>query len=138
MAELIVSGAFAITKGSLGGGASEFWVVVSITHADGKPIDLSFAATDVDPGPIVIAIALSVGFGATFIPLHIEEIKDKNNSSFPAGFYALRVETQKWGDLEVIGVKTIAIIVTTGKDHGQALACSCAPAKKEETAGKLL
>ena len=97
MAELIVSGAFAITKGSLGGGASEFWVVVSITHADGKPIDLSFAATDVDPGPIVIAIALSVGFGATFIPLHIEEIKDKNNSSFPAGFYALRVETQKGG-----------------------------------------
>jgi hypothetical protein len=46
------------------------------------------------------------------------------------GFYGLRVEgPEDFGQVESNGVTTLAIVVTTGKDRGQALACACSKAE---------
>ena len=119
MAELDVDGAFLITIG--GGQGPETNVVVSVSAEDGRPEMLTIPKNP-DEGPVSIFIALCAMFGAFDIPLRITAFQP-----MPLGFYGFRVEAPP--DL---GVRiedtvpaTLGIVVDTGQDRGQALACSC-------------
>jgi hypothetical protein len=125
MAELDVSGSFIITIGT--GRGPETWVMVSVAHEDGKPAALKIPTDDTSPGPVRIYVALSAAFGAALLPLYIKDIQTIYTQP---GFYGLRVEgPEDFGQVENNGVTTIAIVVDTGKDRGQALACACAKAE---------
>jgi hypothetical protein len=119
MAELDVSGSFLITIGR--GNGPETWVVVSANHENGKPVAFKFPK-DLLEGPVHIFVALSAMFGADEIPLWIREVQPME-----PGFCGLRVVAP-----DDLGVKlqdlrpsSLGIVVTVGKDRGQALACDC-------------
>jgi hypothetical protein len=121
MAELDVAGSFLITIGR--GAGPETCVVLSVSDADGKPVVLHFPnPPDADRRPVYIFVALSAMFGAFEIPLRIVEVQPQE-----AGFYGLGVEGPRdlGVRLEQIRPSTLGIVVETGADRGQALACAC-------------
>jgi hypothetical protein len=125
LAELDVSGSFIITIGT--GKGPETWVMVSVMHENGKPTVLNLAPEDSTQGPVSIYVALSAAFGAAVLPLYIREVQTIYTQP---GFYGLRVEgPADFGQIENNGVTTLAIVVDTGKDRGQTLACACGKAE---------
>jgi len=100
---------------------------ISVADEHGEPVDLKIVPDDPAPQPISIYVALSAAFGAALLPLYIKEIQGIYRQP---GFYGLRVEgPADFGQVESNGVTTLAIVVDTGKDRGQALACACAKAE---------
>lgn len=125
MAELDVEGGFIITIGT--GRGPETWVMISVADEHGKPVSLKITPGSTEPQPISIYVALSAAFGAALLPLYIKDIQTIYTQP---GFYGLRVEgPEDFGQVENNGVTTLAIIVESGKDRGQALACACGKAE---------
>jgi len=119
MAELDVSGSFLITIGR--GDGPETWVIVSTNDENGKPMLFKFPK-HLEEGPVRIFVALSAMFGAYEIPLTIKEWQPME-----AGFCGLRVAAPS--DLGVklhqLRPSSLGIVITAGKNRGQALACDC-------------
>ena len=126
MEELDVSGSFLITIGR--GDGPETWVVLSVNGEDGSPAALHFPKNP-NEGPVTAFIALSAMFGAFELPLAIPEVQ----TGTAAGFWGLRVATLGGSGVTVESTRpsSIGIVVDTGKARGQALLCSCKPARVE-------
>lgn len=123
MAELDVSGSFLITIGR--GQGPETWVVVAANYENGKPVAFKFPKHLLE-GPVRIFVALSAMFGAFEIPLIIKEIQAMED-----GFCGVRVQAPDdlGVKLDSIRPSSLGVVVTVGKDRGQALACDCGGAK---------
>jgi hypothetical protein len=121
MAELDVSGSFLITIGR--GSGPETWVEVAANNEDGTPVQLPSKADDQS---ISIFVVLSAMFGAFEIPLKVVEVQPQ-----PLGFAGYRVEAPSdlGVTLDSIRPATMGIVLDTGSDRGQGLACSCAGAE---------
>ncbi len=121
MAELDISGSYLVTIGR--GAGPETWLFLSVQHADGTPALLNFP----DPatgaaGPVDVFVGLSAMFGAFDLPVRIVEVQP-----MPLGFYGLRLEGTDEFDRDIAKVSptTLGIIVSSGGDRGQGIACAC-------------
>jgi hypothetical protein len=96
-------------------------LVISVANEDGTPALVDFEKDRVD-----VFLARSAMFGAFSIPLKIVDVRP-----MPLTFWGLLVEAP--GDLGVRLDATIpaalGIVVESGGNRGQAIACSCAGAQ---------
>jgi hypothetical protein len=129
MAELDVEAVFMITVG--GGAGPETWVAISTSREDGSFEQLSFPKHPQD-GPVDAFVALSAMFGPADIPLYVVEVQSQQ-----PGFCAVRVQAPSDVGVKLEDMRPVAIgiVVDTGKDRGQTLACACPGARPTPWAG---
>jgi hypothetical protein len=129
MAELDVEAVFLITVGR--GDGPETWVAISVSRDDGSFEQLHFPKHPQD-GPVHAFVALSAMFGAGDVPLYVVEVESQE-----PGFCAVRVQAPSdvGVKLEEMRPVAIAIVVDTGTDRGQTLACACPGARPTSWAG---
>ena len=125
MTKLDVAAHFLITIGQ--GSGSQTELVVAINRQDGSPVDLNLPK-NLNKGPVEVFVSLSTTWGAFFtLPLTVVATAQQR-----PGFYGLRVEgPPDLGPLEKLGISVLGVVVDTGKERGQALACCCKPARME-------
>ena len=125
MKKLDVSAHFLITIGH--GSGPETELVVATNREDGSPVDLAFPKNPND-GPVEVFISLSTTWGA-FLTIALTVVAVAKQRP---GFCGLRVTgPADLPPLENLGISVLGVIVDTGKERGQALACCCKPARVE-------
>src|SRR5262249_54161199 len=123
--KLDVSAHFLITIGH--GSGPETELVVATNREDGSPVDLAFPKNPND-GPVEVFISLSTTWGA-FLTIALTVVAVAKQRP---GFCGLRVTgPADLPPLENLGISVLGVIVDTGKERGQALACCCKPARVE-------